>query len=193
MATVDAAAPDPLPHSLEQQDDKAAGAGSNATTPGGDVVANWIVAATAVIVISCLLIAFSLCRQVIDGAYLQDATEHELIVRMLLSCIGCFVSLAFAALGFGLFLLKAKGSFSGSSDNPGAKLTIQSTAPGLVVIVCATIVFGMSITIRFSDSTTTTTTGSVSRVHSPSTIGPSTPSVAAGTGSGPNVMKAPMP
>jgi hypothetical protein len=52
----------------------------------------------------------------------------------------CLLGLAFACLGFGLFLVGATGSFKGSTTNNKSSISVETAAPGLVVMVCATFV-----------------------------------------------------
>lgn len=51
-----------------------------------------------------------------------------------------FIAMALASLGFGLFVVGATGSFKGTSSKGGSSYGIETAAPGLVVILCATVV-----------------------------------------------------
>jgi hypothetical protein len=110
-----------------------------------------IVRVTATLTGLCIVFALALCALVIVCAMQQRASE--LMIRLLMSCVACFVGLAFASLGFGLFLLRARGGFRARIDGAGTPnvppALLESTAPGLVVVVCATIVMWLALRIRF--------------------------------------------
>jgi hypothetical protein len=113
-----------------------------------------IVTVTSILTGACMLFAMILCVYVIRGA-MRDRPS-ELTIRLLMSCIACFVGLAFASLGFGLFLLRARGSFRARMDGVGGEppALIESTAPGLIVIVCATVVMWLALRVHFEQTTT---------------------------------------
>jgi hypothetical protein len=74
-----------------------------------------------------------------------------LTIRMLLSCVAIFVGTAFGALGFALFLIKAEGAFrakmAGGDSRSGM---IDTTAPGLIVFLCATVIIYLSLHMQFN-------------------------------------------
>lgn len=116
---------------------------------------------TSVLTGLCIVFALLLCWKVIASAV--DKQPSELMIRLLLSCIGCFVGVAFACLGFGLFLLRAQGAFRATIGTtralPGT--IIESSAPGLIVVVCGTVVLWLSLTVQFTQSTVTRPTPTV--------------------------------
>jgi hypothetical protein len=116
-----------------------------------------VVRVTAGLTLTCIVFALVLCGLVIYCAMQGRATE--LMIRLLMSCIACFVGLAFASLGFGLFLLRARGGFrarvegSEGGEPKRGPAVLESTAPGLVVVVCATIVMWLALRVRFEITT----------------------------------------
>jgi len=106
-----------------------------------------------VLVALCLVGAGLLCFRLIWSSL--DGTKDELMVRVLLSCIACFMGMGFACLGFGLFLIQAKGTFSadGQTANGAAKGQLATNAPGLVVVVCATIVIALALNLSWRRTT----------------------------------------
>jgi hypothetical protein len=114
-----------------------------------------IVRWTAALTLVCIVFALALCAFVIYGA--MQGRSSELMIRLLMSCIACFVGLAFASLGFGLFLLRARGGFRARverGDGTPAPALLESTAPGLVVVVCATIILWLALRVRFEITST---------------------------------------
>lgn len=74
-----------------------------------------------------------------------------ILVRIILSCIGCFIAIALAAWGFALFTIGAEGTLKArlsdaASNRAGA---IEMTAPGLVVFACAVIALYLSLRMKF--------------------------------------------
>lgn len=113
-----------------------------------------VVRVTAGLTLTCIVFALVLCGLVIYCA--MQGRASELMIRLLMSCIACFVGLAFASLGFGLFLLRARGGFRAKVEGGEAKrgpALLESTAPGLVVVVCATIVMWLALRVRFEITT----------------------------------------
>jgi len=157
--------------------------------PGSDVfdgdeaspeIPGRVVLATSILTGACIIFAMVLCVIVIRGAMNDRASE--LTIRLLMSCIACFIGLAFASLGFGLFLLRARGRFrariDGGSGGTERPTLLESTAPGLVVIVCATVVIWLSLSVRFEKTTTTTTpvatpAQALPAEHAPTVVQPS--------------------
>jgi len=87
----------------------------------------------------CLFFA---ARAVFGDLLSNDSTNARIAVMV------CFLGMAFACLGFGLFLGGATGTFKGNttgSKSKGGSIDIESTAPGLVVIVCATVLIYFAI------------------------------------------------
>lgn len=116
-----------------------------------------IVMTTAVLTLVCVVFALLLCGLVIYCAMQQRASE--LMIRLLMSCVACFVGLAFASLGFGLFLLRARGGFRARLDagqGTSSPALLESTAPGLVVVVCATVVMWLALRVKFEIKSSTT-------------------------------------
>lgn len=103
---------------------------------------------SSVLVFVSIILAAIFCFIVIEKSF--DGTANELVILLLISCIGCFIAMALACLGFALFLIQAQGDFSaGSEDAGGTKRALHTTAPGLVVIICATAVVWISLHIHF--------------------------------------------
>lgn len=104
----------------------------------------------------CLAGAGLLCWKLIRSAL--GSEQDELMVRVLLSCVACFIGMGFACLGFGLFLIQAKGSFSTDVEggDGSAKGKLATNAPGLVVVVCATIVIALALNLSWRRTTTST-------------------------------------
>lgn len=129
-----------------------------------------IITATSILTGICILFSMALCLLVINGAMKDHPSS--ITIRLLMSCIACFVGLAFASLGFGLFLLRARGSFRARVDGTGSSppALLESTAPGLIVIVCATVVMWLALRVRFEETTTT----AVPSVSKPAQVNPTT-------------------
>jgi hypothetical protein len=72
-------------------------------------------------------------------------TNVTVLGRFHLSTLVIFIAMAFACLGFGLFLVGATGAFKGNAKDAGRTVGLDTAAPGLVVIVCATIVIYLAI------------------------------------------------
>lgn len=75
------------------------------------------------------------------------------LLRLLLSNAGIYVGMALASLGFALFLIKAEGSLraqahsmpTGGPSSPSS-VALDASAPGLVFVICATVVLYFSLT-----------------------------------------------
>ena len=65
----------------------------------------------------------------------------------LLSC-GVCVGMGFGFLGFALFLLGIKGEMDVEAQHERAQIKVARMAPGVFVILCATILIGVCITFR---------------------------------------------
>jgi hypothetical protein len=72
---------------------------------------------------------------------------HSYVAQTLLLSCGVLVGLAFGFLGFSLFLLGVDGASDVALDAP-AKLKLQMSrlAPGVVVILCSTVLVGVCVT-----------------------------------------------
>lgn len=88
-----------------------------------------------------------LCMVLIFKGFGKDI----LTVRLLLSCVAIFVGTSFAALGFALFLIKAEGALRATgASNGGQQGSLETTAPGLIVFLCATVVIYLALHMQFS-------------------------------------------
>jgi hypothetical protein len=125
------------------------------------------------LVFACIVGAGALCYSLMTHSF-DGRTDEELTVRLMLSCVGCFIGLAFACLGFGLFLIQAQGAFEASGTTGAKSTTLKTSAPGLVVVVCATVVMWLSLEVHFT-VTTEQKPGS-SGVQSAPTAGSAAPS-----------------
>lgn len=65
----------------------------------------------------------------------------------LLSC-GVCVGMGFGFLGFALFLLGIKGEMDVEAQHEKAQIKVARMAPGVFVILCATVLIGVCITFR---------------------------------------------
>jgi len=65
----------------------------------------------------------------------------------LLSC-GVCVGMGFGFLGFALFLLGIKGEMDVEAQHEKAQIKVARMAPGVFVILCATILIGVCVTFR---------------------------------------------
>jgi hypothetical protein len=78
--------------------------------------------------------------------------EHRidpLALRLLLSSTGLFIAVAFAALGFGLFLIGAQGDFEVQGPAESKLPSLRTSAPGLAMMVCATFVVYLALKVSF--------------------------------------------
>ena len=78
--------------------------------------------------------------------------------RFLLAAVALFISVAFAAMGFGLFLIGAQGTFKsgGQTQKEASWLpAFEAGAPGLVLIVCATVVVYLALRADFPNAAVT--------------------------------------
>ena len=90
----------------------------------------------------------------IETIEVERLNFFNLTVQQALCFTGIFIGMAFACLGFALFLIKAQGTFSinAANDIPktgnegtGWSAVVQASAPGLAVILCATVIVCFSI------------------------------------------------
>ncbi|AGC43176.1 hypothetical protein MYSTI_01844 [Myxococcus stipitatus DSM 14675] len=139
--------PLPLPGTV------AAPASVQALGAAGSKVALAGLIVAAIIVIGALAAAGVLCFVVINSSL--NTSPNPLILRLLLSCVAMFIAMGFAGLGFGLFLIGAEGLFklTGTVSTPNsttpARAALESTAPGLIVVVCATVILWGALQITF--------------------------------------------
>lgn len=77
--------------------------------------------------------------------------------RFLLLSTAIFVGMSFGFLGFALFLLQAKGDLDMELETQNYKLKFARLAPGLFVILCATVIIIFSATYRVSVEMKSTT------------------------------------
>src|SRR5688500_7617871 len=81
---------------------------------------------SGVLVLACIVGALYLCWNII--ALVEDGKTGGVNLRLLMSCVACFVAMAFGCLGFGLFLIQARGTFSAShSTGEHARAAVEST------------------------------------------------------------------
>jgi hypothetical protein len=100
----------------------------------------WALVVTSVLTGMSLLAAFGVAAKLIFSSAPQEVTH-----RIELSTLVCFLGMAFACLGFGLFLIGATGAFKGSTTGKQSAINVETAAPGLVVMVCATIVIYLAL------------------------------------------------
>lgn len=114
----------------------------------------------ALIAVLSLAGAFSLCMVIVFGAGGErlSGSTGPLMVRLLISCVTIFIAMGFCGVGFGLFVIGAEGNFRVQtqgeplSSTKGVKLptSLETSAPGLVVIVCATVIILAGLQIEWS-------------------------------------------
>ena len=108
----------------------------------------------------------------------DSGKADPLQLRLLLSSTALFIAVAFASLGFGLFLIGAEGSFRLQGGQGSRIPLLETTAPGLVVLVCATVVVYLALRVSFQTDTSgpvpgsKTAGGKVSVVTPPVTLPP---------------------
>lgn len=73
--------------------------------------------------------------------------------RMTLISTAFFVALSFGFLGFALFLINAKGEIEGEGNIGDYKVRITKFSPGLVIIVCSTIIICVCSNFKINYST----------------------------------------
>jgi hypothetical protein len=74
------------------------------------------------------------------------------VAKYSLSSCGVVAGLAFGFLGFALFLLGIKGAMDAQGSFDKSSIQLVRVAPGTFVLVCATILIGVSITHRIDFS-----------------------------------------
>ena len=104
----------------------------------------------------CLATATILSYTFIAQATSETALPvQSLNMRLALSGIAIFIALAFGCLGYGLFLIQAKGSFHAEMPaKQSAVAKVTTSAPGLVVITCATFIIWTALRMDFRVDTT---------------------------------------
>lgn len=76
---------------------------------------------------------------------------NPLVLRLLLSAIACFIAVSFGILGFALFLIQAEGTFKGNVAREGkSALGLETTAPGLIVFLCATVILWLALKMNIT-------------------------------------------
>jgi hypothetical protein len=102
-------------------------------------------------VISYVLILGSLTLCAVFLIVVLKNGGDPILVRIILSCIGCFIAIALAAWGFALFTIGAEGTLKARLADPAKQRAgaIEMTAPGLVVFVCAVIALYLSLRMKF--------------------------------------------
>lgn len=107
---------------------------THANAAGASAVRNpWLLGVVGVLTAGVLGVAVWI------GVQLVDEIKAVEIAPVRLSTLVCFLAMAFAILGFGLFVIGAVGSFFGNASGKGGSGSIETAAPGLVVIVCASL------------------------------------------------------
>jgi hypothetical protein len=74
-----------------------------------------------------------------------------ILIRVLLSCIAVFVATSFAAFGFALFLIKAEGALKAKLEGEAQTQTLETTAPGLVVFICAVVIMYLALHMKLTE------------------------------------------
>lgn len=74
------------------------------------------------------------------------------LIRIMFLSAGVFVAMAFGFLGFGLFLIQAKGYVNASGQINDITFNLVKLSPGLVVIICATYIIVKCVTFRIEYS-----------------------------------------
>ncbi|GAB4565221.1 MAG: hypothetical protein Tsb0020_15920 [Haliangiales bacterium] len=102
---------------------------------------------SSVLVMASLVFALILSYIVIR----VGENPNLIALRLMMSCIAMFIGMAFACLGFGLFLINAKGGLEAEQSGLGGQATMKlsATAPGLVAMLCATAIVYQSLNIEF--------------------------------------------
>lgn len=105
---------------------------------------------STILVLLCLAAAAVMSYIVVSRAALEE--PDALLIRLALSCIAIFIGLAFACLGFGLFLIQAEGALDAQHEGAGqsTRSRISVTAPGLAVVICATCIIYFALQVQFT-------------------------------------------
>ncbi|HTL38641.1 MAG TPA: hypothetical protein VL326_36170 [Kofleriaceae bacterium] len=148
----------------------------------------------------CLGAAFYVAFLILRDSATVAVTETTR--RLEVTTLVCFLGMAFACLGFGLFLFGATGAFKGSTADDDADperrpdgrpgVNVETTAPGLVVIICATAIIYVGINslkptvTSASDArgSQATTAGSGSHSAQPTSTGSAAANGSGASGSG---------
>jgi hypothetical protein len=77
-----------------------------------------------------------------------DLLAQTARLRLLLLSTAVFVGMSFGFLGFGLFLIQAKGDVDAELATKNYKLKFARLSPGLFVILCATAIIITCATFR---------------------------------------------
>lgn len=90
-----------------------------------------------------------------DAASINDALHaHITLSRFTLLSCGIMVGLSFGFLGFGLFLLGVRGEMEAEAQYEKASFKFARMAPGVFVILCATVLVAICVTHPISISET---------------------------------------
>jgi len=95
----------------------------------------------------------NLLRSALDNSTSPSVIQLSILARTamarfaLLSC-GVCVGMGFGFLGFALFLLGIKGEMDVDAQHEKAQIKVARMAPGVFVILCATILIGVCVTFR---------------------------------------------
>lgn len=92
-------------------------------------------------------------QRMVDVTSLAINVQSIMNKMALLSC-GVFSGMAFGFLGFALFLVGARGSVNMSAESKGSRFQATQLAPGLFVIICASIIISLSVTQKLNVSYT---------------------------------------
>lgn len=85
----------------------------------------------------------------------QGITSSDvLLIRVLTSCVAVFIATGFAAFGFALFLIKADGALKAQIQTGTTPNTLETTAPGLAVFVCAVVVMYLALHMEITGNRT---------------------------------------
>jgi hypothetical protein len=103
----------------------------------------------------CIVGAGGLCVMLLSKGLRPEGAD-PLVLKLVVSCVATFVAMGFGCLGFGLFLIHAEGAFRAGGDGTGWKGRLETSAPGLVVFVCATVILVVAMQNKFEYTTRTT-------------------------------------
>jgi hypothetical protein len=103
-----------------------------------------------------------------DASAAWTVNSMTLLAQIGLRGSGLLVGLALGFLGFALFLVGVKGEMDMNASSQPIRVKVSRMSPGVFVIVCATVVIGLSIT----HSLTTSTSIQPVAANSPATAGP---------------------
>lgn len=79
--------------------------------------------------------------------------------RLLMLSTAMFIAMAFGFLGFGLFLIQAKGDVDAEGSVKDYKFKFTNLSPGLFVILCSTVIIIFAATFKIDYGLTRNRTG----------------------------------